>query len=725
MLTKSFAYLFWLILILKPGQDAFSQWSHDNKSWYSIKNGEIRKFIIERNIDTLFISKKQLIPENSSVPLDIEGLVISNDDREVLIVCESKKVWQYYTRSDFWVLNRVTGKLKKLGEGFPPSSLMYAQFSSSGEYVAYVSRNNIYLESVKTSKIKCLTTTNAANTLINGTFDWAYEEELNCRIGFRWSPDGTKIAYWQIDCGNVPNYLMLNTVDSLYPFVIPIEYPVARSAPPSYKIGVVDINDAKTKWINIPGDHSQTYLTQMEWALNSNELIMQQLNRKQNESRILLSDTKANKTRQIYYESDSAYIECKGMWQMGEMQGWYWLNGGKEFLWVSEKDGWRHVYRIPRDGGSETLVTKGKYDIMMLDRIDEKNNYLYFDASPYNATQRYLYRTSLDGKGPLERLSPENEPGSHYYYLSRDSKYARHYFSNAYTKNMTEYVCLPNYHVIGDSNKIPQAIDSAKSRKVNFFKVTTTEGIEMDGWMVKPDNFDSTKKYPVIFYVYGLVGEQTVVDSYGVGQNYLYSGDMAADGYIQISLDNRGTPSPKGRTWRKCIYRKIGRLNISDQALAAKEILKWPFVDSSRIAVWGWSEGGSTALNLMFQHPEIYKVGVAISPITDLSLYDNIFEERYMGLFDENKEDYINGSPITYARNLKGKLLLVHGTGDDNVHYQHAEKLINELIKYNKVFSFMEYPNRSHSLSEGSGTYMHLSATYTDFIRQNCPGGGR
>lgn len=266
---------------------------------------------------------------------------------------------------------------------------------------------------------------------------------------------------------------------------------------------------------------------------------------------------------------------------------------------------------------------------------------------------------------------------------------------------------------------------SAGGKKVEFFTVKTRDGVEMDGWMVKPVPFDPGKKYPVVFYVYGEPAAQTVLDESGVGNNGLYTGDMAADGYIYLSVDNRGTPAPKGRAWRKSIYRQIGRINIRDQAMAAGEILKWPFVDSSRVAVWGWSGGGSSTLNLMFQYPEIYKTGIAVAAVGNELSYDNLYQERYMGLPQENREDFVAGSPITHAKNLRGNLLYIHGTGDDNVHYQNAERLLNVLIKYNKIFQFMAYPNRSHGIFEGEGTSRHLATLYTDFLRRNCPGGGR
>jgi dipeptidyl-peptidase-4 len=267
--------------------------------------------------------------------------------------------------------------------------------------------------------------------------------------------------------------------------------------------------------------------------------------------------------------------------------------------------------------------------------------------------------------------------------------------------------------------------EAKRNSNVEFFKVTTSDGVEMDGWLAKPKNFDPQKKYPVLFFVYSEPAGANVVDRFGMQRTAYYSGDMFADGYLYMTVDNRGTPAPKGRTWRKSIYRKIGRINIRDQAMAAKEIFKWPFVDTSRIAVWGHSGGGSATLNLLFQYPELYQTGIAMSAVANQLTYDNIYQERFMGLPQENKEDFVEGSPITYAKNLRGNLLYIHGTGDDNVHYQNAEMLINELVKHNKQFQFMSYPLRSHGLKEGEGTRQHLSTLFTTFLKQHCPPGGR
>jgi len=724
------ALTIWLVCVQAEAQPGSSKlkWAKEGNAFYTEKNGGIVRIGLPGNVETTIVSRTQLVPSGEIRPLQVKNFSFSEDGNKLLIFTNTKRVWRYNTRGDYWVYDLGAKVLKQVGKERPASSLMFAKLSPDGSKVAYTSEHNVYVEDVSSGVSKCLTSTNGTPKLINGTFDWVYEEELDCRDGFRWSPDGAHIAYWQIDANKIRDYLMLNTTDSIYPFVIPVEYPKVGEPPSPYKIGVVDIATGQTQWMNIPGDPQQTYLPRMEWAANSSELIMQQLNRKQNDSKVFIGKISDGSTTQVYEEHDSAWIDCKGAWQDGVVAGWDWLNGGKEFIWVSEKDGWRHIYREARDGKKETLVTKGNYDIISISRIDEKGNYVYFMASPENATQQYLYRTRLDGKGKLERISPMDEPGTHEYDISPGAQYALHNFSNANSEEAQEWVSLPGHQSLSKDVNIPDLVkQGAANKKVEFFHVKTVDGVDMDGWMVKPEHFDSTKKYPVLFYVYGEPAAQTVKDESGAGRNFLYGGNLDApeDGYIYISVDNRGTPGPKGRAWRKAIYRNIGRLNIRDQAMAAKEILKWPFVDSSRIAVWGWSGGGSSTLNLLFQYPDIYKTGIAIAAVDNQLCYDNIYQERYMGLPQENREDFVNGSPITYAKNLKGNLLYIHGTGDDNVHYQNAEMLLNALIKYNKVFQFMPYPNRSHGIFEGDGTRRHLTTLYTSYLREHCPGGPR
>lgn len=710
-------FFFSLLFSLSLVASAQYKWTADGKGYYTTENGGITRVLLPAMGKVEIADASQLTPKGSKTPLQVRDFSFSEDGKKVLIYTNSKRVWRYETRGDYWVLDLNNFELKQLGKGLPASSLMFAKFSPDGRQVAYVSQHNIYAEDVKSGKIRQLTK-DGTTRMINGTFDWAYEEEFDLRDGFRWSPDSRQIAYWQIDARNIRNFYMINNTDSIYSYIVPVEYPKVGEDPSSARIGVVNASGGNTKWMKLPGSAVQHYLTAMEWS-NSNELVIQQLNRKQNSSKLFYANALTGAAQNFYSETDKAWIDIKSRWY-DDPSGWFWLNGGKEFLWVSEKDGWRHIYRISRDGKKETLITNGQYDIMTLKAIDEKSGYVYFTASPENATQQYLYRTKLDGSGSLEPVSPLAQKGTHSYEVSPTGAFAEHRFSSAAIPPSTEWVSLPGHEVIVKG----QSINRPVRTNIEMFQVTTDEGVTMDAWMIKPANFDSTKKYPVVFLVYAEPASQTVRDAYGSQRN-LYSGDMARDGYIYISVDNRGTPGPKGAAWRKSIYQRIGIINVDDQAAAARKILQWNFVDTSRVAVWGWSGGGSTTLNLMFRYPEIYKTGIAIAPVAWRLSYDNIYEERYMGLPQENRQAYIDASAITHAKGLKGNLLIIHGTGDDNVHYQNTEMLVNELVKLGKQFSMMAYPNRTHSIREGAGTSAHLSVLFTNYLKQHCPPGGR
>ncbi|MEP7079092.1 MAG: S9 family peptidase [Ginsengibacter sp.] len=698
-------------------------WTADGESMLTLEKGDIVKTTLKTGNKEIVVHAADLTPQDKSDPLRFNIYSFSPDYSQLLIFTNTAKVWRYNTRGDYWVLNLTTHQLTQVGKTMPAQSLMYAKLSPDNNKVAYVSDHNIYVEDLASGKVTALTT-DGTRKFINGTFDWVYEEEFGCRDGFRWSPDSKKIAYWQVDATKIRDYYMLNTTDSQYSRIIPVEYPKVGWPPSPVRVGVVDVINKETKWMNVPGDPQEHYIPRMEWANNSNELVLQQLNRKQNESKLFFCDANTGAAHNFYTEDDSAFIDIKSRWNDDDPMGWDWLNNGKNFVWVTEKDGWRHIYLIDRTG-KETLVTKGNYDIENIKCIDDKNGYVYFMASPENATQLYLFRTKLNGKGKLEPLSPAALQGTHDYNISPFAKYAEHSFSNYKTFPAREWITLPNGKPMNGSESIVSKMKVNENSNITYFKVTTEDNITLDAWMAKPINFDSTKKYPVVFMVYSEPAASTVLDRYGAQRDMLFNGDLSMEGYFYISVDNRGTPSLRGAKWRKSIYRKIGILNIHDQAMAAKKILEKPWFDKDRVAVWGWSGGGSATLNLMFQHPEIYKTGIAIAAVGNQLFYDNIYQERYMGLPQQNLEDFVNGSPIHYAKNLQGHLLYIHGTGDDNVHYDNAEVLLNELIKYNKQFQFMPYPNRTHSISEGEGTRKHLSTLYSNFLRANCPPGAR
>lgn len=695
------------------------KWTKEGNSYFVVDHQEIVKILLPSLERKVILNRGLLTPKDSSKPLTIEDFVISEDENKILIYTNSQKVWRYNTRGDYWLYNRQTKILYKLGKGLPAASLMFAKLSPDGEKVAYSSKHNMYVEDIASHKIIRLTS-DGADRIINGTFDWVYEEEFGARDGFRWSPDSKKIAFWHVDARNIRNYLMINNTDSLYPFVEPVEYPVVGQKPSAVSIGIVDLPTKKTIFAKIPDDNREHYLPRMEWADNDH-IVAQQLDRKQQISVIYLTDAKTGIANILYKEQSDTWIDIKSRWHHDDPMGWDWIENGKAFLWVSEKDGWRHIWRVDKRG-KETLITKGDYDILELLTINEQEGYVYFLASPDNATQQYLYRTKLNGTGNAERLTPADEQGTNEYDISPSGKFAEHIFSNANTLPDTSWINLATNTTIGDAKRL-RTIPAPY--QIKFIHITTDDNVTMDASITYPLDFDSTKKYPVVFYVYTEPGGCTVTDKWGSGRNFLYDGDMQGDGYIYVSIDGRGTPAPKGAAWRHSIYKKVGILNIHDQYEAAKKIMQWHYVDTSRIAVWGWSGGGSTTLNLLFQHGDVYNTGIAVAPVTYRPTYDNIYEERYMGLLSDKDNTYEEASAINHAQGLQGNLLLIHGSGDDNVHYKNSELLINKLIKYNKIFTFMEFPNRTHAISEGAGTFPFLKNLYTTYLKEHCPPGGR
>ncbi len=694
-----------------------TQWLGDGDSYVKVERSatmpsgrDVISYDAKTGKREIIVPVEKLIPKGEKTPISMESYRITPEKDFMLIFNNSERVWRQNTRGDYWLLNLKTGDLFQIGKGLKASTLMFATISPDKQKVAYVSQNNLYVEDLNSHKITRLTNDGSA-TIINGTFDWVYEEEFDLRNGFRWSPDSKKIAYWQLDASGVGVFNLINYTDSIYSKVIPVQYPKVGTTNSACKVGVVNLDNGNTTWMNVPGDPRNNYIARMEWAASSDEVLIQHLNRLQNTNELMLCNAGSGAVKTIFIDTDKAWVEvCNDI---------LWLDGGKAFTFVSEKEGWNNVYVISRDGSKIQNITPGNYDVISVQAIDSKGGYVYFTASPENPIQRYLFRIKLDGKGKPERLSPVNQSGTHRYSISPNYKWAIHIFSNINTPPIHELVSLPDHkqvHLFEDNAALKVKLAELKISPVEFFKVEVENGVFLDGYMIKPYNFDPQKKYPVFFSVYGEPAGTTVNDSWGIS---MWDNFLTQQGYILMSIDNRGTPSPKGREWRKSIYGQIGILASVDQAAAVKKICNWDFVDASRIGIWGWSGGGSMTLNMLFRYPDIYSMGIAVAAVPDELLYDTIYQERYMGLPSTNPEGYKNGSSINLAQNLKGKLLIIHGTGDDNVHYQGCERLINELIKHNKLFSMMAYPNRSHGIYEGQGTTMHLYNTMTNYLLTN------
>ncbi|HEY8106027.1 MAG TPA: S9 family peptidase [Gemmatimonadales bacterium] len=690
----------------------------------SVKEAEdLVQYDVASGRRSVLIPANRLIPPGDSVPISIEDFAWSPAGPALLIYTNSRRVWRQNTRGDYWLVDTTSWSLHKLGPGAKPSTLMFATFSPDGRRVAYVRERNVYVETVADGQVTQLTS-DGSPTVVNGTFDWVYEEELNLRNGFRWSPDGARIAYWQLNMDSVRNFDLINDTDSLYSFVVPVQYPKAGTSNSAAHIGVVAATGGPTKWLDIPGNPRNQYLARMSWAASPRELVIQRINRLQDTNDVMLGDAETGAVHTVLTERDSAWLDV--------VDDLKWLDGGKSFLWVSERDGWRHLYRVSRDGKSVRLLTPGSFDLISpeaafgagyVHAVDTTAGWAYFSASPDNATQRYLFRARLDGKGRPERLTPAGQSGSHDYDIAPGARWALHTWS-AFDKPPTiELTRLPKHEtirVLVDNAELVKRLATLRTRPVEFFQAPTDDGTKLDGWLLKPVDFDSTKRYPVLFHVYGEPASQTVLDEWG-GFLALWHRMLVQQGYIIASVDNRGTPAPRGRAWRKSIYRQIGVLASADQAAAARYLAGRAYVDPARIGIWGWSGGGSMSLNAIFRYPDVYDMAMSVAPVPDLRLYDTIYQERYMGLPAENAEAYRIGSPITFADRLRGRLLVVHGSGDDNVHFQGTERLVNALVAANKQFTMMDYPNRSHCICEGQGTTRHLFELLEGYLHNNLP----
>lgn len=719
------------------------RWGSDDKSYEvidALKPQDPRGLV---QVDTesgqrqWLVTPAQLTPPGASQPLDIDDYQWSSDRKKLLIFTNSKRVWRYATRGDYWVVDLTSSTLRKLGRDFPESTLMFAKLSPQSQSVAYVHQGNIYSESLESGAIEKLTQGDGRQ-IISGTFDWVYEEELALRDGFQFSPDGKSIAYWQIDTFGVEMFPLVDNTSSLYPRIQWLAYPKVGTTNPSARIGVLDLQSKQTTWMKLPGDPRQHYLARMQWAPKSGNLLIQQLNRLQNQLSVFLADPTSGEVRRVLSEQDSCWVDIHD-----EL---FWDEQGRRITWPSERNGWRQIFWVDVETGAMEVATPHDFDIIELVSVDSSGGHLYFIASPENPSQRYLYRSRFDGR-ELTRLSPADLPGTHRYQVSPSSMYAFHTYSRSLLPPATSLIRLPDHRTLmplREPKELQEKLTRLELPSPEFIQISipseslaknapettqqttqdqnqpitaaNTSTVQLDAWQILPKDFARREKVPVIIFVYGEPAGQTVLDAWG-GDRGIWHAALAKRGFAVFSIDNRGTPAPKGRAWRKSIYGQVGVLASADQANALKALLaKYPQLDANRVAIWGWSGGGSMTLNALFRYPDLYQRGVSIAPVPNQLYYDTIYQERYMGLPSDNAEGYRRGSPISFASQLKGELLLIHGTGDDNCHYQTTELLINELIAQKKIFRMFAYPNRSHSINEGRGTTEHLFQTVTDFL---------
>ena len=705
--TQGGSYVNWL-----PDGNHYSKTERRDDGMY-----EVASYSAANDERSVLITAEQLINPATGKQLRVRSFQFDATGRQILIYTNTRRVWRYDTRGDYWVLNLSTGRLQQLGKGLPEATLMFAKFSPQGDRVAYVCQNNIYVENLSDGR-RIAVTTDGTDEIVNGTFDWVYEEEFGCRDGFRWSPDGNSIAYWQSDTKGTGWFPIINNVDSLYPTIQRFPYPKAGTQNSAVKVGTVSAQGGITTWIELPGDAREHYIPRMEYIPDSDELFIQQMNRAQNTNRVWIARTGKSTAENIFTDTDEAWLETNDQVS--------WLEGNKWFTWQSERNGWRHLYRVSRDGKQILPITQGDFDVVSEEGMDLKKGLVYFIASPDNSTQRYLYQARLFGKGEVKRLSPADQSGQHRYSISPNGRWAMHTFSNAQTPPVIDRISLPAHKrvkLITDNAEALQQFQAMGLQPKEFVKVRSGE-LLLDAFMIKPVNFDPNKKYPVIIDVYGEPASATVEDVWQGGSPWHQY--LANLGYIVVSIENRGANTPRGREWRKCIYGEVGTFASQDQARGIQDLARqYAYIDLSRIGITGWSGGGSQTLNCMFRYPDVFHTGIAVAFVADQRLYDTIYQERYMNTPQANPDGYRKGSPISYAEGLKGNLLLIHGTGDDNVHYQSCERLVNELVRLGKIFSQISYPMRSHSINEREGTTLHLRKTMADYWLKHLPAGGR
>src|SRR5256714_6851913 len=503
------------------------EWQADGKGYLVLEpagKGEAQD-IVRYEITTgqrlILVGADKLVPAGASTPLVVEEFEVSPDAGKLLLFTNTERVWRSNTRGDYWIFDLASGKLQKVGGDAPASSLMFAKFSPDSTRVGYVRENNIYVESLADGRITRLTA-DGSRTIVNGTFDWVYEEELFCRDGWRWSPDGKSIAYWQLNSEGVKEFKLINDTAALYPVITSFPYPKAGETNSAARVGTISATGGQTTWFDIQGDARNNYLPRMEWAASSDEVVIQQLNRLQNTDIIMLGDVHTGRVRPVLTEKDETWVDVgwgdldwdkRGL-ARGDVE---WIDGGKRFLWGSERDGWRHIYSVSRDGLDVKNITPGDYDVIGVEKVDAASGFLYFDASPDNATQRYLFRTRLDGNGKAEKLSPATQAGRHDYIIAPRGEMAIHTYSTFTKAPITDVVRLPAHtsvRVLIDNKNLEERLGRLKQFPTEFFRVDIGDGVKLDGWMIKPPDFDPKKHYPVLFYVYGEPAGQTVLDAW-------------------------------------------------------------------------------------------------------------------------------------------------------------------------------------------------------------------
>ena len=637
---------------------------------------------------------------------DLDGISFSDysfseDEKKVLLPTETESIYRYSSRSNYYVYDRETKIAQELSEG----KQRLAQFSPDASKVAFVKENNIFIKDIINNTELQVTFDGEINKIINGATDWVYEEEFAFDNGMQWNASGNKIAFYRFDEEKVPEFSM-DLFTDLYPSQSKFKYPKAGETNSTVELFIYDLNSKKTTKANISVEE-EFYIPRIKWTLDENVLSVQRMNRHQNQLDFILVDAKDGSSQTIFTENDAAYIDVT--------DNLTFLNDGKYFIWTSEKSGYNHIYLYNLKGKQVRQITKGNYDVTDFYGIDESNNTVYFASSERSPMHRDVYAVQLNGKN---KKTLTNKTGTNSATFSTNYKYFINQYSNA---NTPYYFSLfdakgNEVRMLKDNSNLNNSLAEYALSQKEFFNFKTTEGIDLNGWMMKPHNFDETKQYPVFMYLYGGPGSQQVTDSWG-GSNFLWYQMLTQQGYIVACVDNRGTGA-RGSEFKKCTYQQLGKLETEDQIEANRYLANLPYVDGSRIGIFGWSYGGYMSSLCLLKGADEFKMAIAVAPVTNWRYYDTIYTERYMRTPQENAAGYDDNSPINHVEKLKGKYLLVHGSADDNVHYQNTMEMTNALVNANKQFDLFIYPNKNHGIY-GGYTRLHLFTKMTNFIKEN------
>lgn len=651
-----------------------------------------------KSVATIY-KETDLFFKNKKLPISTE---FSDDEKKVLITADEEEIFRHSTRANYFVYDL---ERKKTIEVSANGKQMFAQFSPDASKVAFVRENNLYIKDLASKEEKQITTDGKLNNIINGGTDWVYEEEFAFDRAFFWSPDSKSIAYYRFDERAVPEFSM-SMYQDLYPSISKIKYPKAGEKNAIVSIYIYNIVNGSTIPIDL-GAEQDIYIPRIKWTGQPNTLCILKMNRHQNKLDYLFTDATTGRSKTVLTEQNDDYIDIT--------DDLTFLKNG-QFILTSERNGYNHLYLYATDGKLIRQLTKGNWEVTKLYGIDEKRGLVYYQSTEKSPLQRDVYTTSLDGR---EKAKISKSNGTNDATFSADFSYLVLDHSSSTTPN---YITLNDHtgklvRLLEDNADINHQLDNYNIGTKEFITVPASEGVNLNGYIFKPSNFDKTKKYPVLMYVYGGPGSQMVADSWSARQRDLWNTYLAQQGYLIVCVDNRGTGF-RGSDFKKITYKQLGKYETIDQINAAKWLATQTYVDAKRIGIWGWSYGGYMSSLCITKGSDVFSTAIAVAPVTTWRFYDSIYTERYLQTPQENPAGYDDNSPINFAKDLKGKFLLVHGTGDDNVHFQNSVMFSEALIQANKQFEQAYYPNKNHGIYGGNTTF-HLYTRLTDFILKN------